>query len=396
MDRLEYIESQIKKENIDSAWLEFVRSDKPAIIYGAGRQARIVIDFCHMFEKEIFCLMATDSKKRWGLLPREEEMPLFLAHEFPDGYDKEGYDVIIALHSKWNEEITASLRARGFKRIYAVLDWERENLAIRDAYYRHYFYYYGAEFQQDSDGETYLNYRSKEGRLSIYYPQDPVFRANTFGELGNIVMPSLFGDESASCLGPYEYGSEIQLKKGQVVFDLGANVGLFSCVAAAKGCRVYAFEPEEVPVYSYLKKNAGLNPNIKVVPYAVGKSSGMADFYFNNHLDTDYDTCQSSIHPELNPSFDKISVPMITLDDFVEREQIGHVDFIKSHIEYTEDDMLEGAQMLIQRDAPILSFYSQKALGNERYKKIEELILKANPKYHILYYKRRVYAYIPE
>lgn len=323
-------------------------------------------------------------------------MPLYLLHDFPATRRKDDYDVIIALHSKWNEEVAALLEAEGFDRIYQIKDWEKENAVIRDIYYRNYFLYYGAVFEQDQDGETYLHYHSPEAELRMYYPKDPVFSANVLGELGNIVMPSLFNDESVSCLGPYEKGAEIKLQKGYTVFDLGANVGLFSCIAAAKGCKVYAFEPAGIPVYAYLQKNAKLNKNITAVPYAVGKASGRTDFYYNEHLDIDYDMCQSSIHPELNPSYSKTMVDMITLDEFVRKEKIKKVDFIKSHIEYTEDDMLEGAQEMISRDKPILSFYSQKALGNGRHKKIEELILRADPDYCILYDQRRVYAYVPK
>lgn len=66
MDRLQFTVEQMRSARVDQSWLKFIQSDRPAIIYGAGKQARIVIDFCHMFGKEIFCLMATNSRNRWG------------------------------------------------------------------------------------------------------------------------------------------------------------------------------------------------------------------------------------------------------------------------------------------------------------------------------------------
>ena len=41
--------------------------------------------------------------------------------------------------------------------------------------------------------------------------------------------------------GPYEYG-EVSIDKDDIVFDCGANIGLFSAVASRYGAHVYAFE----------------------------------------------------------------------------------------------------------------------------------------------------------
>lgn len=387
-------EKTLQSDEISPIWKRFIMSDRKAIIYGAGRQARILIDFCHMYQKEILCLMTTQSRERWGLLPREDELPLFLVQEFPENYDKNDYDVVIALGEQYSQEVHQLLEKEGFKNVYQIKSWEKENSIIRNVYYRNYFLLNGARLIEDINGEEYIEYPYGKHILRMYFPKDKIFSANILGELGNIVMPSIFGDESVSCLGPYEKGENIQLHEGDTVFDLGASVGLFSCVAAAKGCSVYAFEPGGIPVYSYLEKNAYLNPEITVVPYAVGSMNGECSFYINDKLDRDSDMCQSSVHPELNPAYCEKKVQMITLDNFVKENNIAKVDFIKSHIEYAEDDMLLGAQETLRRDAPILSFYSQKALGNNRYKKIEELIKSANPNYKIYYYKRRIYAYV--
>lgn len=395
MELFKAIREATLKADIDIRWKEFIETDRPVIIYGAGKQARVVIDFCKMYQKEIFCLMTTDSRARWGLVPREDEMPLYLIHEFPAEYAKSQYDVIIALNSRYNDEITALLEKQGFTNIFGIQDWGKENLIIRDVYYRTYFQFKGAVFKLDETGEEYLEYPYGKHGLKMYFPKEKIFKANLLGELGNIVMPSIFNDELVSCLGPYEYQDNIRMKEGGVVFDLGASVGLFSCVAAAKGCKVYAFEPKGIPMYDYLEKTVSLNKAITIVPYAVGAKNGIINFYYNDCPETDHDMCQSSIHSDLNPAYRKTQVEMITLDWFVKENAITQVDFIKSHIEYAEEYMLEGAQEVLRTFNPVLSFYSQKALGNDRYKQVEKWIKKANPEYQISYYKRRVYAYVP-
>ncbi len=47
-------------------------------------------------------------------------------------------------------------------------------------------------------------------------------------------------------------------KKGDTVFDIGANAGLYSLYAAKRGCRVLAFEPESLN-FSLLNKNIHVN-----------------------------------------------------------------------------------------------------------------------------------------
>ena len=395
MTLTEYMIAKAMEAEIDNNWKRFINSPKKAIIYGAGRQARVVIDLCHMFHKEYFCLMTTDSYERWGLLPREDELPLYLIHEFPGHHDSNDYDVIVAMNSRYNAEIAELLQRNHFYHVYQIEDWGITNEKLRENYYKSYFEYYGAEFLLDTNCERYLKYVLNDSVFQMYYPYSGIFQSNTLGELGNIVMPSLFQDDSVCCLGPYEYGERIKLNKNDVVLDLGANIGLFSCVAAAKGCKVYAFEPEGIPVINYLRMNAELNENITVVAKAVADKSGEKSFYYNDRLDLDFDMCRSSIHRELEPEYREIVVNAITIDDFVKENNIEHVNFIKSHIEYAENDMLKGAVGLLGREAPVLSFYSQKALDAKRYREIEEIILQANPRYQFEYHKRRMYAYVP-
>src|SRR5260370_13720390 len=48
------------------------------------------------------------------------------------------------------------------------------------------------------------------------------------------------------------------IRAGDVVIDIGANYGFFSCYAASKGARVYAFEPNPM-IFEKLQRNIAAN-----------------------------------------------------------------------------------------------------------------------------------------
>ena len=166
---VEYIKNGIWNSDIDEEWKRFLKSDRKVIIYGAGRQARVVLDFCHMFDKEVELLLATNSRDRWALLPREDELPLYILSEFPNSLNKSDYDVVLALSPKFNEEVKILLQREHFESIYAIEDWNAENDKIREQYFRLYFAYHGAEFHKDSEGEEYLINQIREWELRMYW-----------------------------------------------------------------------------------------------------------------------------------------------------------------------------------------------------------------------------------
>jgi len=61
-------------------------------------------------------------------------------------------------------------------------------------------------------------------------------------EIGDILYPSIYNSYKYVDEGPYEWGN-VEIENGDIVFDCGANLGIFSILAANKGATVYAFEP---------------------------------------------------------------------------------------------------------------------------------------------------------
>lgn len=132
-------------------------------------------------------------------------------------------------------------------------------------------------------------------------------------------------------------------KHSAIVFDIGANTGLYSLVAKASNpkSKIYAFEPVQ-RVYDKLRQNIVLNnSDIIAVKMAASDSDGFAKIY-----DTDNaHTLSVAINKNLLPSGTKaneVQVETVTLDSFIEKNNIQKVDAIKIDVETHEPQVLEG------------------------------------------------------
>jgi hypothetical protein len=89
----------------------------------------------------------------------------------------------------------------------------------------------------------------------------------------------------------------------------------------------------------------------------------------------------------------RLAVPAITLDSFVERNNIERVDFIKADIEGAERNMLWGARKILKEFAPKLSICTYHLHDDPQV--LREIILEANPKYQIVEKFKKMYAHVP-
>jgi FkbM family methyltransferase len=131
---------------------------------------------------------------------------------------------------------------------------------------------------------------------------------------------------------------------GDVVWDVGANIGWFSLLAArvaGPSARVTAFEPVPTNV-AQIKANAARNGlPIVVVPAAVAGTSGWSSF-----------DAESSLTGRLSTDGPMI-VPTITLDDWAAR--VGPPNVIKLDIEGDEVAVLaDGAKQLLSVHRPAI------------------------------------------
>jgi len=208
-------------------------------------------------------------------------------------------------------------------------------------------------------------------------------------EFLDIIMPYIVKNRNLKqpfLEGPYEFGN-VKLNSEDVVFDLGANFGLFSSLAIAKGCDVYAFEPTFRVYSQYLMKL--LDENIHVYNDAISNVTGNSlfkcfkDKSSCNRLYNEFDKKEDCLMP----------VSTITVDDFVLKKGLNKVDFIKADIEGAERLMLDGARMTLREFAPNLAICYYHKLDD--LKVLRNKIMEANPKYEIDVAYKKIYAHVP-
>lgn len=160
-------------------------------------------------------------------------------------------------------------------------------------------------------------------------------------------------------VGEYRAISKI-LKEGDVVIDIGANIGTHSVymskIVGNMG-KIYAFEPVLDTSWE-LRENLALNrvDNVHVVNAAIKDGDGVEKI---NIFPKDFSAWNSFGKPDTQEST-PISSEMVTtykLDTFVNKENINHIDFLKIDAEGSEKDILLGSKdTLSSGKIDVLSF----------------------------------------
>lgn len=130
------------------------------------------------------------------------------------------------------------------------------------------------------------------------------------------------------------------LHPGDVVYDVGGNVGLFSAVLAKKigpSGLLIAFEPQRQN-FSHLQENLKLNglTNFRCYRNALGDRSGQATLYASKVIGN------SSLIQQGHPSGAGETVEVITGDEFVRAERAPLPRVVKIDVEGFEFAVLQG------------------------------------------------------
>ncbi|MDE3057021.1 MAG: FkbM family methyltransferase [Bacteroidota bacterium] len=148
------------------------------------------------------------------------------------------------------------------------------------------------------------------------------------------------------------------VRKGDVFFDLGANVGFYAFLVAplcGKRGSVHAFEPNPNLVPNLLR-SAELNSStcdVVVNGVAVGREDGgEISLYFSSDAQ-DIGVTSTYPHPWLD-SNSKITVPVTSIDAYRECHKLERIDYVKIDIEGAELDALQGMTETFRRHPPLL------------------------------------------
>jgi FkbM family methyltransferase len=141
------------------------------------------------------------------------------------------------------------------------------------------------------------------------------------------------------------------ISPGDVCFDIGANVGLYTLLFSTCAQSVYAFEPLPRNL-DYLRRLIAINRmgNARVMPWAMSDAGGKG--YFK--LGRDHSQGRLDVDGE-------IQVPIRTCDQFASDRGVVP-DLIKIDVEGSELKVLHGARNLLQSYHPaiLLSVHSDR------------------------------------
>ncbi|MEI7473045.1 MAG: FkbM family methyltransferase [Chitinophagaceae bacterium] len=146
-----------------------------------------------------------------------------------------------------------------------------------------------------------------------------------------------------------------KLRPNDVVLDVGAHIGLFSCIAAKSvgtNGLVYAFEPTPA-TYALLTKTIEINKlenNIKPFDLAMGLKEGTTTFYIS---DLTGDNSNSLVnYVDSRGPLRGIDIKVMSIDAFVNKYKLSKVNFIKIDVEGAEYDTLKGAEITLKSLRP--------------------------------------------
>ena len=138
-----------------------------------------------------------------------------------------------------------------------------------------------------------------------------------------------------------------------VIFDVGANTGIFSLIAKAvnPASDVYAFEPVD-RVFEKLEKNNTINNyNIKCEKLAASNFTGEATIYDSSAEHTYSVTVNKNLYVE-NKNIIERKIQVKRLDEYIEEKAIKNIDLIKIDVETHEPEVLEGLGVLLEKYQP--------------------------------------------
>lgn len=152
------------------------------------------------------------------------------------------------------------------------------------------------------------------------------------------------------------------VKKVDSFYDIGANIGFYSLIAASehKNISVVGFEPALGPLF-YFRKNVAINNfnNIKIEPIALSHTNGEIDFY--EVRNKKYKYLENNLAGESNTgsktkgrNYVLNKVKTTTLDDYVNANDVTTIDLIKMDTEGTENLILENSNFVLSEMKPII------------------------------------------
>lgn len=184
-------------------------------------------------------------------------------------------------------------------------------------------------------GTAYLDYKDKEIKIVISNLRELQTRSKSCSKEPETI-----------------HWIESNSNEGDIFFDIGANIGAYSLVAAYNKMKVYAFEPSFQNFYR-LNQNVSLNlydDVIHCLPIGLSSSNSLSKF---NYLEVEMGTSRNffnesnRFHLEYENKPLEKSTLIMKIDEFISRFKVPVPTMIKIDVDGAEFDILKGAQNLL-------------------------------------------------
>ena len=158
----------------------------------------------------------------------------------------------------------------------------------------------------------------------------------------------------------YDRHTDFIPQSGWTVFDVGANIGVFTVLQATRGARVYSFEPNPES-YSRLSRNVAANKLggcVRLFPTALGGERGMGSL----HVVGGGTTAGVVTRVRAGASASGVAVPIATLDEVVSTLPELSIDLLKIDAEGSEVAILRGGERTLDHVQRIVVEYHSRDL----------------------------------
>lgn len=133
-------------------------------------------------------------------------------------------------------------------------------------------------------------------------------------------------------------------EQSQVIFDVGANTGLYSLISAKANtaASVYAFEPVKV-IFDRLNVNLHLNElNVNAHQLALADENGEGKIFVADTVSNTFDQASLSVSKFKSGHAHSITIKKQRLSSFIEEHGITKIDLMKIDVETYEPQVLSG------------------------------------------------------
>lgn len=157
--------------------------------------------------------------------------------------------------------------------------------------------------------------------------KDSICEFNIFGEKLIISGEYFSGGREIYSEKVYFPEQDFRIKKGDIVLDLGANVGIFSLLACKIAKKVIAVEAQSefIPIIKKNISRSNCPNNINIEFGIIGKDKGVF---------SDDTKLQSASHYKKNP-------PLLSMQNIISKNKLERIDFLKCDIEGSEFSLFD-------------------------------------------------------